>query len=354
MTGVQTCALPILKGLKWNLSGSHKIDDECDLLAKADCFGLGAGVYPPDQCPVRPHPHCMCYLTDVFRPMAEWDKPKPEYKRRKISNIPFRFPKGMSNKRRLAVRQKFEEVVTYREKIKVPKITAPKTIIKPEGAKGKPKVTKAKEEVKFKEFEGLTKKGINNADKWANNTFDEWVKANMDKAGALKKYESGTWNSIMNRYLKYGDDCWETTFKRYPKAIANAVGSINTEALKSKAIKKLKVIINKLSKDIDGTMVKIKDNVILYRGANSSKLINLKVEQISEFDSYASTSLIKEAARGFIGTTYKDPILLNIKAQTGQKMVYVNKFTKSKVFAQEYECLLPKNTSFKKIGRAHV
>lgn len=53
-------------GIKWNLSASHSRRCECDVLAEQDLYGLGPGVYPPDELPERPHPMCMCYFTDVI------------------------------------------------------------------------------------------------------------------------------------------------------------------------------------------------------------------------------------------------------------------------------------------------
>jgi hypothetical protein len=45
----------IVKGLKWCLSASHPKEDECDIFATQDLYGLGAGVYPAGQLPT-PHP----------------------------------------------------------------------------------------------------------------------------------------------------------------------------------------------------------------------------------------------------------------------------------------------------------
>lgn len=56
---------PWVRGVKWNLSSSHRIACECEALASQDLYGLGPGVYPPDRVPARPHPNCYCYLTDV-------------------------------------------------------------------------------------------------------------------------------------------------------------------------------------------------------------------------------------------------------------------------------------------------
>lgn len=56
---------PYVVGIKWNLSGSHSRPCECEVYATQNRYGLGPGVFPPDQLPERPHPNCMCYFTDV-------------------------------------------------------------------------------------------------------------------------------------------------------------------------------------------------------------------------------------------------------------------------------------------------
>lgn len=64
----QSKKLPFVKGIKWNLSGSHNINDICDELATAD-VGLGPGVYPPNAVPFNgqpAHPQCICNLTTVL------------------------------------------------------------------------------------------------------------------------------------------------------------------------------------------------------------------------------------------------------------------------------------------------
>lgn len=44
--------------MKWNLSGSHVVPDECNRLAETD-----EGLYAPEDIPQKPHPQCMCYVT---------------------------------------------------------------------------------------------------------------------------------------------------------------------------------------------------------------------------------------------------------------------------------------------------
>jgi len=56
---------PHVRGVQWELSGSHGQDDDCDELADTDEFDLGAGVYPPEDVPFKPHPQCFCYTTAI-------------------------------------------------------------------------------------------------------------------------------------------------------------------------------------------------------------------------------------------------------------------------------------------------
>lgn len=68
---------PVVIGATWQLSGAHGAEDECDDLARANDYGLGPGVYPMNEFPVAPHPHCGCYQGDVvFRPPEQWLEPK--------------------------------------------------------------------------------------------------------------------------------------------------------------------------------------------------------------------------------------------------------------------------------------
>lgn len=54
---------PWVLGTKWNLSNSHPKPDDCDKFAKEDAHELGQGVFPKDDVPRKPHPHCLCFLT---------------------------------------------------------------------------------------------------------------------------------------------------------------------------------------------------------------------------------------------------------------------------------------------------
>lgn len=68
---------PIMGGVKWNLSGSHPRPDICDVWAKMDAYGLGAGVTPADKTPID-HVGGFCFLTEVIRPPAEWGQTKED------------------------------------------------------------------------------------------------------------------------------------------------------------------------------------------------------------------------------------------------------------------------------------
>lgn len=50
---------PGVSAVKWNLSGSHRVPDECNVYAAHN----GDGVWPVDGVPEKPHPQCFCYLT---------------------------------------------------------------------------------------------------------------------------------------------------------------------------------------------------------------------------------------------------------------------------------------------------
>lgn len=58
---------PGVSAVKWNLSGSHKVPDECNIYADHE-------PYAPDKIPEKPHPQCFCYLTYVTTPPAQFQK----------------------------------------------------------------------------------------------------------------------------------------------------------------------------------------------------------------------------------------------------------------------------------------
>jgi hypothetical protein len=54
-------------GVKFMLSSGHPEPDECDAIAGADLYGMGAGVYPKNLAPSFPvHVNCLCSLVKVF------------------------------------------------------------------------------------------------------------------------------------------------------------------------------------------------------------------------------------------------------------------------------------------------
>jgi hypothetical protein len=69
----------IVKGIRWNLSGSHPESDICDEWATQDLYGLGPGVYPPESLPPG-HPNCLCFLTDeLYQGQELIDRLKVKY-----------------------------------------------------------------------------------------------------------------------------------------------------------------------------------------------------------------------------------------------------------------------------------
>lgn len=58
---------PLITAIKFNLSSSHKTEDECDVIANTD-NGLGVGIYSLQQQPLMPiHPNGVSFLTDVTK-----------------------------------------------------------------------------------------------------------------------------------------------------------------------------------------------------------------------------------------------------------------------------------------------
>lgn len=61
--------------VQYKLSSRHPVFDICDMYAKADMFGLGAGVYPKDKIPALPvHPHCLCRYVEIIHGEVDVNK----------------------------------------------------------------------------------------------------------------------------------------------------------------------------------------------------------------------------------------------------------------------------------------
>ncbi|MET0416539.1 MAG: hypothetical protein ABW022_11020 [Actinoplanes sp.] len=65
---LQGAKRPGVSAVKWNLSGSHRVPDLCNVYAGH----AGNGHWPPDEVPDKPHPQCFCYLTYVTMPPEEF------------------------------------------------------------------------------------------------------------------------------------------------------------------------------------------------------------------------------------------------------------------------------------------
>lgn len=66
---------PFVEGVKWHLSGSHKVPDECNLYATRVNFKGGEpGVFKPDNVPAKPHPQCLCFTTSISMDEDEFVK----------------------------------------------------------------------------------------------------------------------------------------------------------------------------------------------------------------------------------------------------------------------------------------
>lgn len=83
---------PAIKAVKWLLSNNRiaGYHDICDELAYADDYGLGCGIYPLDNAPMKPHICCLCCLAPVIlkdiekgignTPPENWDEVKERLK----------------------------------------------------------------------------------------------------------------------------------------------------------------------------------------------------------------------------------------------------------------------------------
>lgn len=70
---------PLVAAVRWRLSpdrGSLDPPDECDVLATADYYGMGPGIYPVDKVPGIPHPFDRCENEAVVRSSLQMDQPK--------------------------------------------------------------------------------------------------------------------------------------------------------------------------------------------------------------------------------------------------------------------------------------
>lgn len=61
--------------VKFKLSTRHPVFDICDMYAKADMYGLGAGVFPKNKVPALPiHPHCLCRYVELYKGELDMSK----------------------------------------------------------------------------------------------------------------------------------------------------------------------------------------------------------------------------------------------------------------------------------------
>jgi hypothetical protein len=67
---LQGAKRPGVTAVKWNLSGSHKVPDLCNVYANHN----GNGHWAVGNVPEKPHPQCFCYLTYITTPPGEFQK----------------------------------------------------------------------------------------------------------------------------------------------------------------------------------------------------------------------------------------------------------------------------------------
>lgn len=71
-----TREMPWVDGYKWNLSKSHPRGTNCVCadMASRDHDGIGRGCYKKANVPGKPHPQCLCYLTNVVKDNADFER----------------------------------------------------------------------------------------------------------------------------------------------------------------------------------------------------------------------------------------------------------------------------------------
>lgn len=112
---------PLVGAMRWRLSpdrGNTDVPDACDVLAEANWYGLGEGVYPVDKVPGAPHPWDRCELETLTRDLSRLDQPKPS-PGRKVSGDRVRIPrkgKKLTRARERRIREHAERSVAFGEK----------------------------------------------------------------------------------------------------------------------------------------------------------------------------------------------------------------------------------------------
>lgn len=87
-TAVEIMADPKLDYVKIELSVTHPRPDICDLIAEADYYGMGPGVYPKAEAPKPPfHPFCRCVAVPVAW-APDTPKKKPNAERDYLNRLP--------------------------------------------------------------------------------------------------------------------------------------------------------------------------------------------------------------------------------------------------------------------------
>lgn len=66
---------PWIETVRWNLSGSHPVPDECNEYAEDQHFKGGeAGQWMAGEVPGKPHPNCLCYVTPDSPSLDDFEK----------------------------------------------------------------------------------------------------------------------------------------------------------------------------------------------------------------------------------------------------------------------------------------
>lgn len=284
---IQGATRPGVKAVQWNLSGSHKVPDECNVYAAHK-------PYDPDKVPEKPHPQCFCYLTYVTEPAGQFQKDLEAGK----------FDDEIDRR----TRENLARLGQSTGSIKAPEEVKPKakrTRRKLAVVKDNPKTTVT--ETKPKSFEDRVSAAASDDEALTTPKFSNAVKAserpsayNRDMQIAVGKYTGVNYKRI------------NAKLRGLPEPKNLGTDDIDTTIRNLDAAMKLST----LDKD-----------VVVYRGMSQSRTLfgdrldnDLTGMEWTE-EAYTSTTAIQARTNGFISRGGQDNVLMRIVAPKGTNAI---------------------------------
>jgi hypothetical protein len=285
---LQGATRPGVSAVKWNLSGSHKVPDQCNVYAMHG----GNGEWKPDAVPEKPHPQCFCFMTyvtmksDDFLKKLEGGGFDDELDRRTKRNMALL---GQSTGDSVAPQEQAEKKVERR------KTPAPGSV--------------------------------------ATMTDDQSVALSSDNS-SLRQRAS---NNIYDEFA-YGSKWFnkkERGIDRKP-AIREYFGNstrINTALRKGQVDNEVQKIIDEM--DAAMKLTELKEPLMVFRGVSGAIIQDAGVGGIVTDPIYWSTAVDPQQAKKFARS--EGSVLLHIELPKGTNCIAEN--------ATETEVLLPRNTA---------